>query len=188
MTNFIVSTNIAPSGTLESLHRASVESMLNDDHQFRCWIQKEVEDTQTQFLRLFRPLFDTRVFEEVKHQTTRDLGITFKGAFEARARFIPPEGSRYKLLQFKAGEKFDPAYMKIEETNSKATSAISYGSIHRIKACVHGCLIEYPINKDSSFADIPQSLDQPLIPGEGGLSGRETGILKSDKAVVILGN
>ncbi|KAI2720888.1 hypothetical protein CBS147332_4128 [Penicillium roqueforti] len=136
----------SPPGTLESLHRASVESMLNDDHQFKhCWIQKEVEDTQTQFLRLFCPLFDTQVFEEVKHQITRDLGIAFEGAFEARARFIPPEGSRYRLLHFKAGEKFDPAYMKIEETNSKATSAISRRGIHRIKAGMSLTLSQGPL-------------------------------------------
>ncbi|KAJ6083495.1 hypothetical protein N7467_007630 [Penicillium canescens] len=177
----------SPPGTLESLHRACLESMLNNDHQFEhCWIRKEVEDTQLQFLELFCPLFDTQGFEEIKHQITRDLGIVFTGAFKARAQFVPPRESRFKLLHLKPGEIFDPAYMKIEGTTSKGTSLIFAGGVYRIKACVHGCLVEHPINKDSSYADIPQSLDQPLIAGDEDFDCKEKRILKSDKAIVIL--
>ncbi|KAJ5645634.1 hypothetical protein N7507_011645 [Penicillium longicatenatum] len=178
---------ITPAGTLESLHRASLESMLSTNHQFEhCWIRKEVEDAQCQFMELFSPLLDLQEFEDIKDQIKRDLEIIFTGAFKARARFVPPLGARYELVQFKPGDKFDPAYMQVQGASSKPISVPSDGSVYRIKACVHGCLIEHSAKKKLSYADMLQVLSQPLIGDDERFDITEKGVLKSDRAIIIL--
>lgn len=161
--------------------------MLNNNHQFEhCWIQKEVEDIQSHFLELIGPLLDLQELEDIKDQVNRDLGIIFTGAFKARARFVPPRGARYELIQFKPGDKFDPAYMQVQGATSTAIHVPSNGSVYRIKACIHGCLVEHSVKKEPSDAEKLLLLSQPLIADDEGFDITDKGSLKSDKAIVIL--
>lgn len=177
-----------PSGTLESLHRASIEAMLAGDHQFEhCWMKKEMENTRLQFLELLRPITDAGELEEIKHHVERDLGSLFTDAFKVRARFVPPTRCRYQIMQFKPGDFFDPDYMEIDAATAKDNATVPSSSSQKIKFCIHGCLLEHSSSvTEDSGTEVPHSLSRPFIQNDEHISPTGKGILKGDKAIVIL--
>ncbi|KAJ5088398.1 hypothetical protein N7456_012014 [Penicillium angulare] len=178
---------MCPQNTLESLHKAAIESMLSRDTGFeQCWIKAEVEDNQHQFLELLSPLFDHQELEDMRHQIERDLRVLFTGAFKTRSRLFAPTGFRFQLVQFKPGVEFDPEYMRVQR-ESATVSKSPDNKLHRVKACIHGCLLKYseqeePLTLDT---DVIKRLSQPLGRSETS-QPTGSGTLMSDKAIVIL--
>ncbi|KAJ6035892.1 hypothetical protein N7540_000171 [Penicillium herquei] len=101
---------MCPRSTLESLHRAAIESLLSGDDEFeKCWIQAQVEDKLDQFLELLSPILDSQELEDMRYQLGRDLKVLFTEAFKTRSRLFAPSKAQFELVQFKAGVTFDPS-------------------------------------------------------------------------------
>ncbi|KAF3384722.1 hypothetical protein F1880_001923 [Penicillium rolfsii] len=173
-----------PRSTLQSLHKAAIESMLGRNSEFvQCWIRTEVEDHQCQFLELLSPLLDHRELADMRYQLERDLKILFTDAFKDRSRLFAPNGVQFELVQFKPGVTFDPNYMRVQGESATIFTPPD-DKICRIKACIHGCLVKHG-EKEPLDMDVIKMLSQPFIGSEAS-QPTTSGTLMSDKAIVIL--
>ncbi|KAJ5263551.1 hypothetical protein N7478_011156 [Penicillium angulare] len=180
---------ITPSGTLEGLHRAALELMLEEDHPFReSWIQSQVEEVKSEFLCLIDPLFEASKMEIFDKGIQAALNQVFAEAFRFRARCVPPKGTRYELMQVKEGDMFDPEYMVAQGPDGSIRS-IPSEKAYRVKLCVHGCLISYVMDDESFDGALCSTISQAFISADGkgrSFENKQKKVLKSEKAIVIL--
>ncbi|KAJ5114017.1 hypothetical protein N7456_002551 [Penicillium angulare] len=177
-------------GTIEAFHKAAIEGMLKDNHQFKDkWIGSQVEDMQAELLSLFHPILDTEEMERIEKELPNHLNPLLNSAFNFRARCVPPSSSRYELLHFKKGDKFDPEYMQVEEFDGVNVPLSEESPYHeRIMRCTHGCFVEHPVDPSSGH-DSMQTLAKPFVyfaRQSLNAGGRAMGQLKSGKAIVVL--
>jgi hypothetical protein len=163
--------------------------MLEENHPFRdCWVQSQVEEVQCELLRLLSPLIESSRMEIFDKDIRSALNRVFTRAFHFRARCVPPRGTRYELIQIKAGDIFDPQYMEAQRPDGCIQSVFS-GKEHRVKICVHGCLVSHVIADEPFGGETCRSISQPFGSAyEGGRSTEKKlrGVLKSGKAIVVL--
>lgn len=163
--------------------------MLEESHPFRdCWVQLQAEEAQGELLKIFSPLLETSKFESFGKDIQNALNRVFTKAFHFRARCVPPRGTRYELIQIRAGDIFEPRYMKAQRPDGSIVSVPS-GETHRVKVCVHGCLVSHEFEERSLNGESADTITQSFVLAKQ--SDRVTnnvarGVLKSGKAVVIL--
>lgn len=178
---------ITPCGTLENLHRATLELMLEEDHPFRdCWIQSQVE-VQYEFLWLLSPLIEASKMEIFEKGIRAALNQVFTVAFHFRARCVPPKGTQYELMQVEAGDLFDPEYM-VAQGPDGCIQSVPSEKAHRVKLCVQGCLISYVIDDEPCAGALCSTISQPFISAgrRRAIEKKQRKVLKSRKAIVIL--
>ncbi|CRG87919.1 hypothetical protein PISL3812_04941 [Talaromyces islandicus] len=180
---------ITPRGTLETLHRAALQLMLEENDQFRdCWVQSQVEEVRCELLRLLSPLIEASKMKIFDKDIRTALDRVFTRAFHFRARCVPPKGARYELLQIKAGDIFDPEYMEAQTPDGSIQSVPS-GKVCRVKLCIHGCLVLHVIENESFDEESRSTISQPFLSvydRDQAVEKKLEGVLKSGKAIVIL--
>lgn len=163
--------------------------MLEENNPFRdCWVQSQVEEVQFEFLRLLSPLIETSKMKTFDKDIRAALNRVFTGAFHFRARCVPPRGSRYELMQVKAGDIFDPEYMEAQRPDGRIQPVPS-GKVRRVKVCIHGCLVSHVIEDESFDGGSCSTISQSFVSvyeRDQAIEKKLGGVLKSGKAIVIL--
>jgi hypothetical protein len=163
--------------------------MLEENHPFRnCWVQSHVEEVQCELLRLLSPLIDASKMGIFDKDIRAALNRVFTTAFHFRARCVPPKGTRYELVQVKAGDIFDPQYMEAQRPDG-CIQAVPSGKTHRVKVCVHGCLVSHVIEDEPFDEESRSTISQPFVSAyerDRSSEKKLRGVLKSGKAIVIL--
>ncbi|KAJ5956678.1 hypothetical protein N7501_010957 [Penicillium viridicatum] len=178
-----------PQGTIEGFHRAAIEMMLERNHQFRdCWVQSQVENAQCTFLNLCNSFLDESKVKDAEKDMKEALNRLLTDAFYFRARCVPPNASHYELIHFEPGDVFDSNFMEARGVDGTPVS-VSDGKGHLIRLCVHGCLVAHAIEANSIGAGSPNKLSESFISTmDEGISTTGGGVLKSEKAIVLLGD
>ncbi|OOQ87552.1 hypothetical protein PEBR_15545 [Penicillium brasilianum] len=175
-----------PRGTLESLHRAAFELMLEENHPFRdCWVESHVEEVQGELLRLLSPLIESSKLELYDMDIRTALKQLFTRAFHFRARCVPPRGTHYELIQVKAGDMFDPRYMEAQRPDGTIQS-IPSGKAYRVKVCVHGCLVSHTFEEPFDGKSCSKISEPFMSLYDESMGKKLGGVLRSRKAIVIL--
>ncbi|KAJ5295673.1 hypothetical protein N7508_010494 [Penicillium antarcticum] len=178
-----------PKGTLEGFHRATVEVMLEKNHQFRdCWVQSHVENARCKFLKLCNPFLDEAMLANINSDIQEALNLFLTDAFHFRARCVPPNGSHYEFVQFEPGDLFDPNFMEAREVDGTLVS-VSDENLYLVKLCVHGCLVSHARDGNSVDAITSRTLAQAFVSTmDEGIGTTAGGTLKTMKAIVLLGD
>lgn len=169
--------------------------MLEENNPFRdCWVQSQVEQVQSEFLQLLTPLIEASKMEIFDKDIRTALNRVFTTAFHFRARCVAPRGTRYELMQVKAGGVFDPEYMEAQRPDGCIIQSVpsSRGKVRRVKVCIHGCLVSHVIEDEPSSYDGGEScstISQQFVSvyeNDQTVEKKLRGALKSGKAIVIL--
>jgi hypothetical protein len=172
----------------EKFHRVALLHMLEYDSEFRtCFLEAHAEELQTHIMALLDPLLNPVELETKEKDIHRELRGLLSRAYYFRAQCFPTDGIRYEVIQFKPGERFDPAMMEAQDAAGNPVSVPTGSTKYSIKLCVHGLIVAHTIQESSSGLQKIKELSQPFQTSET-KKGRsiKTGEIISGKAIVIL--
>ncbi|OKL63610.1 hypothetical protein UA08_00509 [Talaromyces atroroseus] len=180
----------ATSEFAEKFHRATLLHMLKHDLEFKtCFLDSHVEELQAHITALLDPLLNPSELEKQEVNFHRELRDLLSSAFSFRSRCFPVGGTRYEVIQFQPGERFDPTMMEAQDATGNLVPIPKDKKNCTIKLCVHGLIVAHtdPIQESSSGLQKVKQLSQPFQASKRqGVRGATAGEVISGKAIVIL--
>ncbi|KAL4882516.1 hypothetical protein BJY04DRAFT_41847 [Aspergillus karnatakaensis] len=173
----------------DTFHKAAFLHMIDHDQKFSsCFLAANAKELQQHTLELLSPLLDPGKLTNKKSDILRVLGHFYLEAFTFRARCLPPDGTRYEIIQFQPGDLFDSKTMEAQDVTGKGLTELEHGTKRRVKLCVHGVVVAH---RDETLKaeelQTLKSISQPFLPSRPrGRNRRASGDFITGKAIVVV--